>query len=74
MDDAELARVRADAERHGVTVSEWVRYALNRTRRLEAETATEDKLLAIDQALEHDHPTGDIDQMLREIEQGYLGG
>ena len=72
LDADELAKVRADAERHGMTVSDWVRYSLRRTRRLEADGAVEDKLRAIEDALGHDHPTADIGQMLDEIERGYL--
>lgn len=74
LDEDEFQVVRDEASRHGMTVSDWVRHALRHTSRREAEGVVEDKLAVIDHALQHEHPTGDIDEVLAEIEQGYLGG
>ena len=48
-------------------VAEWVRQALGRARRKRPETV-EAKLAAVAEAASHEHPTADVDVMLREIE------
>jgi hypothetical protein len=71
LDEAELAEIRRSADADGVTVSEWVRQVLRRAR---LDTPREDaqrRLAAVEAAMKHDFPTGDVDTMLREIEQGY---
>ena len=70
MDEQELARVREDAKRHGLTVSEWVRQSLVQARRRPSGSSVEARLQAIDRALGVDGPTGEIDEMLAEIEAG----
>lgn len=71
LDEVELDQIRAVAERHGMTVSEWVREVLRRARREEASGATERKLAAVRAAARHRFPTADIEEMLGEIERGY---
>jgi hypothetical protein len=71
-EESELDEVRRVAERHHMTVAEWVRQALRAARRQEPEREAQEKLDAIRRAAEHDFPTGDIDQMLAEIERGYV--
>lgn len=71
LDTEEFALLREDAARHGMTVSDWVRHALHHTRRADAAGSIQDKLLAIEEALDHDHPTADIDRMIEEVERGY---
>ena len=56
-----------------MNVSEWVRHALRRARRAEPAIEAGRKLEAVRAAVTHGFPTADIDQMLREIERGYLG-
>lgn len=73
-EESELDEVRRVAERHHMTVAEWVRQALRAARRQEPKRAAQEKLDAIRRAAEHDFPSGDIDQMLAEIERGYLEG
>lgn len=70
MDDAELEEIRRTARRHGLTTSAWVRRALRRARTEEPRAAAVSKLAAIERAAAHAFPTGDIDQMNREIERG----
>lgn len=72
LDDEELEQIRAAAERRGMTMSEWVRQVLRRARRSDAGGDVERKLAAVRSAVQHSFPTGDIDQMLAEIERGYL--
>jgi hypothetical protein len=70
--DAELAEIRAAAARDGTTVSEWVRQALRRARRESPEGEVDTKLAAVRAAMQHEFPAAGIDQMLTEIEHGYL--
>lgn len=72
-EDEEFDELRATAERSGLTVSEWVRQALRRARREESAGDPARKLAAVRSALRHDFPTGDIEDMLAEIERGYTG-
>lgn len=70
LDEEEFARVREDARRHGMNVSEWVRRSLRDARRQRAEGSTKARLQAIERALACEHPTGDIDELLDEVEAG----
>jgi len=72
-DEAELRELRAAAERQGVPVSEWVRRALREARRREPQGDLESKLRAVRGAARHEFPTADIDEMLAQIERGYVG-
>ncbi len=55
-----------------MSIAEWVRQALALARRREPLGDVEKKLAAIRAAVKHEFPTGDIETMLAEIEQGYL--
>jgi hypothetical protein len=71
MDDDELKTIQRLARKERITTAEWVRRRLR-----EGSTATPDtasKLAAIHLAYRHAAPAPDIEQMLDEIEQGYLG-
>lgn len=70
MDDAELERLRRCAEREGLTLSDWARRAFEQARRRQTGPTPEQKLAALDRALTCRHPTGDIEEMLAEIERG----
>ena len=72
LEDDEFAEIREVARRHGMSVAEWVRQALRRARRDEPSGDPRKKLAAIRAAGRGDSPTADIDQMLVEIEGGYL--
>lgn len=72
VDETELDAIRGAARRHGMTVSEWVRQAMRSARREDATGDVSRKLAVIRAAVKYDAPTGDIDQMLAQIEQGYL--
>ena len=72
--DEEFERLRRAAKDEGVTVSAWVRKAL---RRAGAERPGGDrarKLAAVRAAARHGFPTGDIDEMLADIERSYGAG
>ena len=72
LEDDELDEIRAVARRQRMTVAEWVRQALRRARRDESPVDLQQKLATIRAAVRGDFPTADIDQMLAEIEGGYL--
>ena len=55
-------------------MAEWVRQALRAARRQEPSGDLDRKLDAIRAASRHAFPTADMDQMLAEIERGYVGG
>lgn len=74
LDEAEFAEIRRVAKRHGQTVAEWVRQALRAARRDEPATEPRRKLAVVREATMGAYPVADIEQMLEEIESGYLDG
>ena len=71
LDDKEMRDIQRTAKRQQVTVAEWVRQALRAAQRQVPLTDTNKKLGVVRAAARHDFPTGDIEQVLREINQGY---
>ena len=69
-DDEELEGFRRAAKRQGMTLSEWARQAMRRAKSGQRGPTAQEKLAALEQALVCDHPTGDIGDMLAEIERG----
>jgi hypothetical protein len=74
IDDKEYALIRRAAGRRGQTLAEWVREALREARLRQPTRPTERKLGVIRVAASHEGPTADIEQMLAEIERGYVDG
>ena len=72
LSDGEMGEIQAIAEQEHMTVSEWVRQALRAARRGRATKDAAKKITAIRAAARNEFPTGDIRQMLEEIERGYL--
>jgi hypothetical protein len=73
LEERELREIRRIARARRVTVAEWVRQALRAARREEPIGDVARKLDAIRTAARHAFPTGDIETILAEIEQGYRG-
>lgn len=71
-DEAELRQIRTIADRHGMSVSEWVRQVVRGAQRREASGDPARKLQVIHAASRHAFPTADIEALLAEIERGYL--
>jgi hypothetical protein len=71
LDDAEAREIKRLARMQRMTVSEWVRQALRIVRRQQPRLDVDKKLQIIRAAVRHSYPTGDIDQVLSEIERGY---
>jgi hypothetical protein len=72
--DAELRDIQRAARARRMTVAEWVRQALRAARRREPAADAGKKLARLRAATRHQFPTADIEQVLEEIELGYLGG
>ena len=73
MDDEELRDIQHAARRERVTTAEWVRKRLREARERQARPDVATKLAAVQAAYRHQGPTADVEQMLSEIERGYLG-
>ena len=71
-DEDELAQLQRTARRNRMTASEWVRQVVRQAQRNEPRGDPKKKLAAVRRAAEFAFPTGDIDQMLAEIERGYV--
>ena len=71
--DQEMSEIQRLAKRERLTVGEWVRRALREARTNRPAIEPEIKLKAIRRAVTYSFPTGDIAQMLSEIERGYEG-
>ena len=73
LDEPEWREVKRAARARRLTVAEWVRQALRAARSEEPSGDLDRKLDAVRAASRHAFPTGDVDQMLAEIERGYVG-
>jgi len=74
LQDPEYREIQRMARSRQMSLAEWVRQALQRARDREPVRDVRKKLDVIRAAARQNHPTGDIDQMLAEIESGYLQG
>lgn len=74
MDETELREIQRVARAQKMTVAEWVRQTLRVARSREPSGDIKKKLEVVRAAARHSYPTGDIDQMIAEIEQGYGNG
>jgi Cdc6-like AAA superfamily ATPase len=74
LEDQELLEIQRMAKRQRMTTAEWVRRALRAAKRAEPRGDARRKLETIRAAARHAYPAPEIEQMLAEIERGYLGG
>jgi hypothetical protein len=72
LQDPEYREIQKIARSRRMSIAEWVRQALAPARRREPLADVSKKLEAIRAAVQYDFPTADIDQMLAEIESGYM--
>lgn len=72
LDDGEYRALQRAARRRQMTVSAWVRAALQAAQRLVPGPGPEQKVAAVREAARHQYPTADPAEMLAQIEQGYL--
>ena len=73
LDEAELREMQKIARARNMTTAEWVRQTLRTARRSEPLAGAGKKLEVIRRAARHAYPTADLDDMLRDIERGYVG-
>ncbi|HKW56157.1 MAG TPA: hypothetical protein VJN42_02275 [Candidatus Acidoferrum sp.] len=71
--DPEYREIQKAARSQRMSLAEWVRQALSLARARHSTGDVGKKLEAIRAAARHEFPTGDMDQMLTEIEKGYEG-
>jgi len=71
--DPEYREIQRIARSQHMSIAAWVRQALAIARRQEPRNDVRKKLDAIRAAVLHHFPTGDIEDMLAEIESGYTG-
>lgn len=72
MSEADLERLRRAARREELSVGEWVRRVISERLKDGRTKTREDILRAIDKARGHSFPAPGIEQMNREIEEGYI--
>ena len=68
-DDDELAEIQRHARRERKTTATWVREALRAARTTATYPDAEPKLRAVREAASYGYPTGDIDELLEDIER-----
>jgi len=71
LDETEYREIQRASRLRKMTVAEWVRQALRAARRREPSGDVKKRLEVVRAAARHSFPTGDIDQMIAEIERGY---
>jgi hypothetical protein len=74
LQDAEYREVQRAARSRRMSIAEWVRQSLDAARRQQPEGSLNKKLETLRIASQYQFPVGHIDQMLAEIEAGYLRG
>ena len=72
--DQEMADIRTLASHERLTVGEWVRRTLREAHTHQSVKDPEAKLKAIRRGAQYSFPTGDIDQILGEIDAGRRTG
>lgn len=73
LDDGEYRALQRAARRQRMTVSAWVRAALQHAQRRVPGSDPDQKVAAVREAARLGYPTADPAEMLAQIEQGYLG-
>lgn len=73
LDDAEMREFQTVARAHHLTLAEWVRQALRRARDEQPVTDSARKIQCVRESVIYSYPTGDIDEMLGDIERGHRG-
>jgi hypothetical protein len=73
LQDPEYREIQRMARTRHMSLAEWVRQALQRARHREPIGDTRKKIEVIRSAAHCDYPAGNIDAMLAEIEDGYVG-
>ncbi len=72
LDDEEMREIQRLATQQRTSVAEWVRRALRAARQQQPLENAETKIQCVRAAVRHIFPTADIEELLREIESGYI--
>jgi hypothetical protein len=72
--DPEYREIQRIARSRRISVAQWVRQALHAAKREEPLGDVSKKLEALRAAAKFEFPTAGIEQLLADIEQGYLSG
>jgi len=72
LEEPELREIQRLARRERMTVAEWVRQTLRAARRREPLKDTGRKLEVVRAAARHAYPVGSIEEILAQIERGYV--
>jgi hypothetical protein len=72
LEEPELKEIQRLARRQHMSVAEWVRQALRSARREKPRGDAARKLAVVRAAAAYSFPTADIEEMLAQIERGYL--
>ncbi len=72
MDDAELERYERTARSLGLTLSEWARQVLRAAASTVSRSDVDAKRAALERATTYSFPAPAIEEMLVEIERGYV--
>jgi len=71
-EDDELAEIQRLAKSRRQTTAAWVRDVLRSARQEATYPDPEPKLRAVRDAMTRSYPIGDVEQVIAEIERGYL--
>jgi hypothetical protein len=71
LEDSEVEEIREIADRMHLSVDEWIRWVLVEARKRHPNPSIDSKLRAVQAAVKHEFPTGDIGQLLHEVDGGY---
>ncbi|MFP3880903.1 MAG: antitoxin [Actinomycetota bacterium] len=74
LDEEEYREIKSTARRNRMTVAEWVRISLRQARAGEPTRSVEEKLETVRRAVGYDFPTGDIEEVLADIDRGRSAG
>jgi predicted transcriptional regulator len=72
LDDEDLAEIQELARRRHQTTAAWVREALRAARDTAAYPEAGRKLRAVREAVAHAYPIAEVEDVLAEIERGYV--
>jgi negative regulator of replication initiation len=70
-DEREYREIKRAARRRGLSLSDWVRQTLAEARTRATQGDADRKREALREAVQHSFPTAEVEEMIREIEQGY---
>jgi hypothetical protein len=71
VEDPEWREIQRAARSRRLTIAEWVRQALRAARKQQPTGDLDRKLSVVRGAVRHGFPTGEVEEMLEEIERGY---